>query len=202
MLLLFTGCTEPQVEPKPKIKIEKPKQKDSFTWDKTSTAYISQQEYDKVMEEYIKKNYPKKVKAYKWKKKQEQIKKAKRKKELQRQKKLQRQKELKIQKNTITIANLMWQDDKDAKTVQRDWQGAKDYCKNLSLVGFYDWRLPNKRELVKLYDNKAQLNYFSSNYYWSSTDYKNFVWGVHFYFGGVNNRHKNSNYYVRCVRDR
>ena len=93
MLLLFTGCVEPQVEPKSEVqKIRK----ETFIWDKTSIAYISQKEYDKVMEEYIKKNYPKKVKAYKWKKKQEQI------------------------NNITTIGSLMWQDNQDTKTVQRD----------------------------------------------------------------------------------
>ena len=223
ILLVFIGCVEPQVEPKikiePKLKVQKIKKvpiqivklkpKETFTWDKTSIAYISQKEYDKVMEEYIKKKYPKKVKTYKWKKKQEQIKKAKKQKELQRQKELEKkyQKELKIQRkiknHAIIIGRLMWQDNKDVKIVQRDWQGAKKYCNNLSLADFYDWRLAKKRELIKLYDNKIQLNYPSSYNYWSSTiTGEKIARYVNFYGGDVYNGYKNDKFYVRCVRDR
>ena len=41
-----------------------------------------------------------------------------------------------------TDTKLMWQDDADTSTVQKDWQGAKDYCSKLSLGGYHDWRLP------------------------------------------------------------
>ena len=183
ILLLFTACTEPQVEPKVQ-KVSKPikkapikieKSKDSFTWDKTSTAYISQKEYDKVMEEYMKKNYPKKFRIYKWKQKQ-------------------------IKNNTTTIANLMWQDNQDTKTVKKDWQSAKNYCKKLSLVGFYDWRLPNKRELKKLFNNKSKLNYFASSSYWSSNLVGSSAWYMNFGNSSVYYSDKTENSYVRCVR--
>ncbi len=92
MLLLFTGCVESQVEPKEKIvKIEQ----ETFRWDTNSTTTIPKMEYDKIMEEYIQKNYPKQVKAYKWKQKQKKIRKAKK---LRRAKELKRQKALKLKR--------------------------------------------------------------------------------------------------------
>jgi len=57
------------------------------------------------------------------------------------------------------------------------WCGAMDYCKNLSLAGHDDWRLPNVRELQSIVDygrfNPAidtVLGAFSERY-WSSTTF-------------------------------
>ena len=36
----------------------------------------------------------------------------------------------------------------------RDWEGAKEYCKNLKLEGYDDWRLPNIYELSTLVTHK------------------------------------------------
>jgi len=197
ILLLFLGCNEAEVTPIAKVKVEvqeikkvsikpkviKEKPKDSFEWNSSSNAYISQTDYDDAMEEYIKKKYPKKLKTYRCNREKA------------------RQKEIK--NNTKIIDDLMWQDNYASKTIKRDWQGAKDYCKNLSLVGYSDWRLSNKSELKSLYNKKDKLKYFSSNFYWSSTPSTRSTsraWIVYFNDGYVGRSNKIDNYYVRCVR--
>jgi len=107
--------------------------------------------------------------------------------------------------------HLMWQDNKDAKTVKRDWQGAINYCKNLKLGGYKDWRLPSVSELFTIVDydtyNPAISPVFKnvvSKYYLSSTTLANntsLVLVVYFYYGFNANTTKSNIYYVRCVRD-
>jgi len=60
MLLLFTGCGEPQVEQKPKQIPE-----NSFIWNEHSAEKLSQNEYDDAMIKYVALKYPKKAKEYK-----------------------------------------------------------------------------------------------------------------------------------------
>ena len=181
--LLFTACNKAEVTPEP---IEKQKPKETVVWDSDSKASISQQEYDSAMLAYVKSKYPRKLKAYYKKAKAKAI----------ARKKL-------IKDNTLMLGDLMWQDNLDAKSVERDWQGAKEYCKNLSLLGFSDWRLGNKEELTRLYNHKNKLKYLYSNGYWSSTSYEGLsgtAWLVYFSNGDVSYYYKSSNNYVRCVR--
>jgi Protein of unknown function (DUF1566)/Caspase domain/Glucodextranase, domain B len=58
-----------------------------------------------------------------------------------------------------TERKLMWQDDSDAKTVKKDWQGAIGYCQNLNLAGYNDWRLPPKDDLASL----STLGHYGEN---------------------------------------
>ena len=53
---------------------------------------------------------------------------------------------------TDSITKLQWQDDSDARSVKKSWQGAISYCEDLSLGGYSDWRLPNKNELISIID--------------------------------------------------
>ena len=106
---------------------------------------------------------------------------------------------------------LIWQDNKDAKTIKRDWNGAKEYCKNLTLGGYSDWRLPNKKELVSIVDRtkypsiKTGFKNVAFYSYWSSSedvsDGSN-VWRVNFYVGNAYSDRKSSKDGVRCVRGR
>ena len=118
---------------------------------------------------------------------------------------------------------LMWQDDIEAKTVQKDWQGAINYCKDLSLAGFDDWRLPKIEELESIVDDtrlnpdsfagesnlaiKIEFENVASGWYWSSSNYANNkvnAWYVDFSYPESGNNEKNGDYsdrYVRCVRD-
>ena len=76
--------------------------------------------------------------------------------------------------------------------------------------GFTDWFLPSKDELNQMYTNKATINTtasanggsnFSNNYYWSSTEFNNYVaWRQYFTNGGQGNTNKGNTYGVRAVR--
>jgi len=102
---------------------------------------------------------------------------------------------------------LVWQD--NSKIVKKDWSGAKGYCKNLSLGGYDNWRLPNVDELISIVDTKKKspaiksiFKNTKSNWYWSSTEYKgdsSKAWFVFFNFGYDYYGSKSNEYYVRCV---
>lgn len=74
-----------------------------------------------------------------------------------------------------STTKLMWQDDIDSITIQRDYNGAVKYCEELILGDFDDWRLPNRVELLTLYykNNPTKLLSTLKNAklerYWSST---------------------------------
>ena len=153
--------------------LPKKKQKETFVWDSNSKLTLSQKEYDDSMMSYVKSKYAQIIKTYE------------------------------IRKYTLVQGSLMWQDNSDAKTIKRNWQGAKDYCKKLSLAGYSDWRLGDKDELSRLYKDKQKLKYISSNYYWSSSTYENTkdnIWYISFYNGSVDYDFMASYYYVRCIR--
>ncbi len=93
------------------------------------------------------------------------------------------------------------------------WQQALEYCANLSLGGYDDWRLPAVKELATLVYGGAPTSgpsinttYFSdtvASLYWSSTPYANdanYAWGVLFMGGGIFGSEKAVDFYVRAVR--
>jgi parallel beta-helix repeat protein len=110
---------------------------------------------------------------------------------------------------TDTFTGLMWQ--KESTETRMTWQNAIEYCENMSLSDYNDWRLPTMHELrsivnyLKYYPAMNQ-DFFSgilSSFYWSSTSNANFTgnaWGVQFYNGINNNYAKDSSNYVRAVR--
>lgn len=96
---------------------------------------------------------------------------------------------------------LTWQDNEDAKTVRKDWQGAKDYCENLTIAGYEDWKLPDKATLRVLYPKKQYLNNVDSFPYWSlSSDNAEYAEGVDFSNGYFSLGRKTHKVCVRCVR--
>lgn len=110
-----------------------------------------------------------------------------------------------------SATGLMWQDDNDAKTIEKDWEGAKAYCENFTLGGYSDWRLPNIYELTTLLDNtKSSKPYvidgienIVSSYYWSSTtraSSSSDAGVVIFHTGSDDWGDKTHGIYVRCVR--
>jgi hypothetical protein len=114
---------------------------------------------------------------------------------------------------------LMWQDNTAAAQMKKPWITAQNYeaenyndtsgdsatayCKNLTLVGYSDWRLPTKKELKNLFNQKNSLKNVSSDWYWSSSTSQSDperAWGVYFNNGDGYSDLKSTSNYVRCVR--
>jgi len=101
------------------------------------------------------------------------------------------------------IGNKMWQDQAINARKKFKWHAALKYCKNLSLGGYSDWRLPSLKTLEELYTHKSKLKNVYPSDYWSSTTHSrdsrrtrlvNFRYGRS--YEDFNFRSK----YVRCVR--
>lgn len=125
---------------------------------------------------------------------------------------------------TDVVTGLMWQDDEAVKTVKKLWQidgetedvntsgdTATTYCKELTLGGYSDWRLPSSTELEGIVDyskeNPAMDDTFKNvnlGSYWSSTVSKAgwgpTAWYVHFQRGTVDINARETYSLVRCVR--
>lgn len=110
-----------------------------------------------------------------------------------------------------TDTGLMWQDDSNASSVSRNWQGAIDHCEGLSFAGYDDWRLPNYNELKSIVDYEKSSgakikNGFantSSGSYWSSTSgaySTGSAWLGNFSVGSDHQSNKSYSTHVRCVR--
>lgn len=107
-----------------------------------------------------------------------------------------------------TLTGLMWQKGNS----QRSWYLSLQYCEELTLGGYTDWRLPNIRELNSIVDYGRLAPAINpiftcgpQDYFWSSTTV-NFstrnVWVVQFEYGyDRSDFYKGSNNFkVRCVR--
>ena len=105
---------------------------------------------------------------------------------------------------------LMWQQ-ATAPGGGYTWAEAMEYCKNISLGGHSDWRLPTIKELVSIVDfgrfePSINTDYFpdtKASYYWSSTtnaNYTDYARHMHFHNGYDHNHPKSGYSYVRAVR--
>jgi len=116
---------------------------------------------------------------------------------------------------------LMWQDDEGAKNALEIYYDAVNYCNNLILAEYSDWRLPNIEELKTLMDltktsspyiidgfkNVAKWEYWSYNTKYSGyPDYQDiykYAWVVNFHFRNSISKKEKIYYehaYIRCVR--
>lgn len=126
---------------------------------------------------------------------------------------------------TDNVTGLMWQNDEN---ISKPWitlanYNAKDYnntsgdtattyCKNLTLSGFNDWRVPTINELEGIVEENKLNPTIDTNYfkfvtltvaYWSSTPYahpRESMWIVSFFNGYIGTDYKYEQRYIRCVR--
>ncbi len=109
---------------------------------------------------------------------------------------------------TDTETGLMWQKEDDGK--ERNLQEAFTYCKELSLAGFKDWRLPTLAEFKDLEEAAEGTNidmpirYPRNGYdYWTSTlppGWAGFPGTVAYVASGTT-YYKTNKYCIRAVRD-
>jgi hypothetical protein len=106
--------------------------------------------------------------------------------------------------------HLTWQQGESSTTLT--WGSALTYCEGLSLAGVTDWRLPNHKELMSLFDYTKNQSLISPTvipntttlYYWSSTtssySASTAAFSVYFGEGSSSTLDKNYSTRVRCVR--
>jgi len=130
--------------------------------------------------------------------------------------------------NIVKIGNLMYQnefitkeDDKNyyankSKGRVQTWQGAIDYCENLSLGGYSNWRLPKREELKKLITKTTHKTAGGAEYhirtdfaknlqggsiFWTSEERdSSSAWFVRFLLGDDDWFDKSDYNYALCVR--
>jgi hypothetical protein len=106
--------------------------------------------------------------------------------------------------------HLMWQDNEEVLW-KDDITMAKVYCNTLILNGYIDWYLPSLKQLQSIIDInnkkgfiKKQFKYVKGNKYWSNTPFikdKKYYWYVDFQTGKTSYMQKDTQNFVRCVRD-
>ena len=108
--------------------------------------------------------------------------------------------------------HLIWEYTEHVKEVKVNHMQARAYCKNLTLGGYDDQRVPTLKELMTIIDynryKPAILKEFryvdEDTLYWSSTPFARAAdeyWGVSFKDGGTDNAGEVYDRYVRCVRN-
>ncbi len=102
---------------------------------------------------------------------------------------------------------LVWQEVDDSQL--RNWEDANQYCKDLTLDGNSNWRLPSIDELEAIIDYSRVDPAISGSFgaqtaiYWSGSSYFEdplYAWSVNFAHGAVDAYHKTAISYARCVR--
>lgn len=109
--------------------------------------------------------------------------------------------------------NLMWQDTKANINVLVSHINAPKYCKELSLGGHSDWRVPTVDEYKTIIDKDRKdeimidraFVFIKQDDYWAyDRTWRNFGrWGYYIFFKSGAAYYENRTYpkYIRCVRD-
>ncbi len=99
------------------------------------------------------------------------------------------------------INNLTWQIDEPGKM---NYQEASNYCENMSLSGYSDWRLPNLREINAAYYYQVRFPNVQPAPYWAYTHTDGEVLTSSYAIDFKNRDEywakKTSRYHVRCMR--
>ncbi len=107
---------------------------------------------------------------------------------------------------------ILWEDTPHNQSEKLNYQRAQNYCQELILGEFKEWRLPTLMELLSIVDYSKyqpailkEFQYVTDDaLYWSSTPYvrsQDERWGVNFKDGSTSNASINYDRYVRCVHD-
>ena len=113
-----------------------------------------------------------------------------------------------------TQNNTMWQDTQENIKVLKHQDTAIEYCENLELDGYSDWRLPTVEEFKKIIDKKRKpsepkinkvFQYATPDHYWlKDRTWRNFYqWGYYAHLKSGTFYYENRTYpkYVKCIRD-
>jgi uncharacterized caspase-like protein len=116
--------------------------------------------------------------------------------------------------NSVTVEGKMYQNQPFNK--EYTWQEAKEYCENLTLDGYSDWKLPSRNKLRKLtsdsgidnidgetyYINKAFIkNILVNNWFWTTSEKgSSSAWGLYFQGGLDFWYNKSSSGLALCMR--
>ena len=106
--------------------------------------------------------------------------------------------------------SLIWQDDKDNAKLSITYYQANDYCHDLVVGKYSDFRIPTMDELQTIIDYKNYdpailkgFDYVSNEAYWTTTpfaDDEKVVWLIHFKKGERTVKDKHYDRYIRCVQ--
>ena len=112
---------------------------------------------------------------------------------------------------TDNLTGLMWVRTPDSVT--RTWANALTYANGLTICGYDDWHLPNRKELRSLINygqantatwlNTQGFSNVQAGSYWSSSTYAydtTYAWNVYMDYGYVVGDFKTVSYYVWPVR--
>ena len=86
-------------------------------------------------------------------------------------------------------------------TYNMNFDEATAYAAALDAHGHKDWRLPSRRELHLLHENREAIGGFGRGYYWSSTPSRRMaIWAENFAVGKAYTFPRDASMPVRCVR--
>jgi len=108
-------------------------------------------------------------------------------------------------------SGLVWQDDQSIAKVERSYSGAIEYCKDLKIDGFDDWRLPTLKEFYTIVDLRRNRPAIKGGFemrvddkFWTTTLFvknpKKEAWRINMSFGEAEPYNQNRSYRIRCVR--
>ncbi|MDA3909070.1 MAG: DUF1566 domain-containing protein [Sulfurimonas sp.] len=106
--------------------------------------------------------------------------------------------------------SLIWQDHQDNKGLSITYYQSEDYCANLVIGKYSNFRIPTLVELQSIVDYKKYnpaikkgFDYVSDEYYWTTTpfaDDKKIVWLINFKKGERTVKDMHYDRHIRCVQ--